>query len=107
MKELISEVVTKLIEQAERSGCELSLKSLGSEGFLLTNKPNGKVAAVGIVNIKNDGKKEKIIGAFTINVNKYQWAEAEGFSQKQMIEQLNDQIFELIGIDEVPDYLCN
>lgn len=106
MKRIISKVVNALVAEAEEAGCELTLKTLGGDGYLISNKPTGKVAAIGVVNISNEGEKERIIGAFTININKYQWAEAEGFSQQQMIEKLQNEIFQLIGIDEVADYLC-
>ena len=92
MKEIISEVVAHLVAEAEKSECELTTKELGEDGFLITNKKNNKVAAVGIVNIKDKGKKEKIVGAFSIDVHKYHWAESEGFAQKQMIEKLNNDI---------------
>lgn len=107
MRELIKEVVNEILFQSEGVECDLSLKEVGEDGYLICNDDRKKIAAVGVVRIQgDDGSKEKIVGAFSINIAKYHWAEAEGFSEKQMIEQLNDEIFTLMGVDEVLDYLC-
>jgi len=107
VRKLIEEVASEIMAQAEELGCELSLKEVGEEGFLICNDSNKKIAALGAVYIKEDkGKKERVVGAFSINIHKYHWAEAEGFTEKQMIEQLNNEIFTLMGVDEVVDYLC-
>ena len=34
----------------------------------------------------------------TINVKKYEWADAEGFTQDQMIDDLSGEVFSLIGV---------
>ena len=107
MRELVEEVVNEILFLSEGMACDLSIKTVGRDGYLICNDDSKKIAAVGMVRIQgDDGSKEKIVGAFSINIARYHWAEAEGFSEKQMIEQLNDEIFTLMGVDEVLDYLC-
>ncbi|MAH48567.1 hypothetical protein CMI37_22270 [Candidatus Pacearchaeota archaeon] len=108
MHQLVEEVVEELVSQSKEFPCQVSFKPVGEEGYLVSTQDAKKVAAIGVINIRNeDSTVQKIVGSFTINVNKYAWAEAEGFSQEQMIDDLNDEIFELIGVDEVLNYLCN
>ena len=107
MHHLVEEVIEELSMGSEDLPCGVSFKQVGEEGYLASSSDAQKVAAIGVINIRNeDSTVEKIVGAFTINVNKYAWAEAEGFSQEQMIDDLNDEIFTLIGVDEVLSYLC-
>ena len=102
-------MVADILHQANNLDCSLTVKRVESEGYVISNDPKTRVVAVGLLNIRNeDDKDEAVIGAFTIDVQKYKWAEAEGFTMDQMIdeENLNGQIFNLIAVDEVLDYLC-
>ena len=102
-------MVADILHQANNLDCSLTVKRVESEGYVISNDPKTRVVAVGLLNIRNeDDKDEAVIGAFTIDVQKYNWAEAEGFTMDQMIdeENLNGQIFNLIAVDEVLDYLC-
>ena len=109
MHDLVKEVVADLVDQSEEyDNCPVAIKKVESEGYLLYSKSKDKVVAVGILNLLNeDGEMEDVLGAFSINVTKYNWAEAEGFSHDQMIDDLNSEIFALMGIDEVLPYLCS
>jgi hypothetical protein len=110
MDRTIKALVAEIMHEANDADCNLTVKRVEEEGYVINNEPKTKVVAVGLLNIKNeDDEEEAIIGAFTINIKKYEWAEAEGFSMDQMIDEeaLSGQIFNLIGVDEVPDYLCH
>jgi hypothetical protein len=109
MHHLVEEIVEELTAQVNQQDCDINFKPVGEEGYLASSKDAQKVVAVGVINIRDDKTNdiEKIVGAFTINVKKYAWAEAEGFTQDQMIDDLNDEIFSLIGVDEVISYLCD
>ena len=50
-----------------------------------------------------------MVGAFTIDVSKFKWADAEGFTMDQMIDEggLRGEIFNIIGVDEVFNFLCD
>ena len=39
--------------------------------------------------------------AFTINLKKWNWAEAEGFTDKDLIGTLSDQVFKEIKLSEI------
>ena len=108
MHHLIEEIIEDLARESSERECNVNIKLVGKEGYLVSHENAQKVVAVGIINIRNDDDEvDKIVGAFTIDVRKYAWAEAEGFTQDQMIDELNDQIFTLIGIDEVIAYICD
>jgi inorganic pyrophosphatase len=105
---LVDEVIDELkgVAEDEGFGEEFSFRQVNDEGYLVSSAKTNKVVAIGVINIEDDeGQKQKIVGAFAINVQKYSWAEAEGFTHQQMIDDLQDLIFKLIGIDEVIDYL--
>jgi hypothetical protein len=109
MDRTIKSLVADILHDANDIDCSLTVKRVEQEGYVINNSPKTKVVAVGLLNIKNEiSKKEAVVGAFTIDVKMYEWADAEGFTMDQMIddEALNGQIFNLIGVDEVLDYLC-
>ena len=102
-------LVADILHQANDADCNLTVKRVENEGYVINNEPKTKVVAVGLLNIKNEsGEEEAIVGAFTIDVSKYKWADAEGVSLDDMVDEepLAGQIFNLIGVDEVFSYLC-
>lgn len=109
MHDLVKEVVSELIDQSrEYDSCPLQIKKIESEGYLMSSHNQNKVVAIGILHILNEKKeKEEMIGAFSIDVKKYKWADAEGFTHDDMIDRLTDEVFTLMGIDEVVPYLCS
>ncbi|MAF24897.1 hypothetical protein CL634_04910 [bacterium] len=108
MDRTVKLMVSDILHQANDLDCNLSLKRVENEGYIFGNEKKTRVVAVGLLNILNEeDEEEAVIGAFTIDVSKYKWADAEGFSQDQMIDDLRGEIFNLIGVDEVLDYLCH
>lgn len=100
-------IISGILRLAKHTDCHLTIKRVEKEGYLLQNEKKTKIAAVGQLNIMNEnGEHEKVLGAFSIDINKYRWAEAEGFTQDQMVDKLTNEIFNLIGVDEVFDFLC-
>ncbi|MAF25109.1 hypothetical protein CL634_05990 [bacterium] len=107
MDNYITEILEGIVEQAKNEDCNIIIKQVENDGYLLTNEKIKRIAGVGLVHIKNETDEvEEVVGAFTIDVSKYKWAETEGFSHDQMIDDLTGEIFNLIGVDEVFDYLC-
>jgi hypothetical protein len=82
------------------------VKKVDEDGYVIQNEQMQRIVALGKLRVKVDGEEEELVGAFTINIKKYKWADAEGFTQDQMIDELTGEIFDLIGVDEVFDYLC-
>ena len=108
MDRTVKTLVADIMHDANDIDCNLTIKRVENEGYVINNEPKTKVVAVGLLNIKNEkGEEEYIVGAFTIDVSKYKWAEAEGFTQDQMIDDMHGEIFDLIGVDEVLGYLCD
>ncbi len=109
MDRTIEVLVKDVLHEANDIDCNLELKRVEEEGYVISNEGKRRVVAVGLLNMTNENdENEAIIGAFSIDVKKYKWAEAEGFTLDQMIDEeaLNGEIFNLIGVDEVLDYLC-
>lgn len=110
MDRTIKTLVAEIMHSANDIDCSLTVKRVESEGYIISDEGPSKVVAVGLINIRNENDEEEaIVGAFTIDVKKYKWAEAEGFTQDQMIDEakLAGTIFNLIGVDEVLGYLCD
>ncbi len=108
MDRTVELLVKDLLHQANDIDCNLTVKRVENEGYVICNEGKKRVVAVGLLNIKNEKEEEEpVIGAFTIDVKKYEWADAEGFTLDQMIdeENLSGEIFNLIGVDEVLSYL--
>ena len=104
---LIEEVVNSILKYAAVTDYKLTVKKVERDGYIISNEKQGKIVAIGKLNVRIDGEERKnLVGAFTIDIRKYKWAEAEGFTQDQMIDDLTGEIFDLIGVDEVYDYLC-
>ena len=98
------------MHQANDLDCSLNFKRVENEGYVISNEEGARVVAVGIFNMPNEYEEdEAVVGAFTINVKAYKWADAEGFTLDDMIdeENLQGRIFNLIGIDRVLHFLCN
>ena len=110
MDRAIKSLVADILHDANDIDCSLTVKRVEREGYVINNSPKTKVVAVGLLHIKNEvGEKEAVVGAFTIDVKMYEWADAEGFTLDNMVDDkaLNGRIFNLIGVDEVLDYLCD
>ena len=103
---LIEDVIRSILNYASPTGCKLTVKRVDDDGYVIHNQEAERVVALGRLNVKVDGEKKEIVGAFTINIKRYKWADAEGFTQDQMIDELSGEIFDLIGVDETFDYLC-
>jgi len=104
----IEAIAYSLFKQTKGTKCKLTAKRVDDEGYLISNEAEERIVALGVLQLKDDnGEKQEVIGGFTIDTKKYKWAEAEGFSQDQMIDELTGEIFSLIAVDEILEYLCN
>lgn len=80
------------------SGLAVSVKVSDSDDcFLVANKKLNRAALVGI--------SFDYLKAFSINIKKWYWAESEGFTIDEMIENFGREIFEEMDIDEVVEYI--
>ena len=106
MDRTVELVVKDVLHEANEVGCNLSVKRVEKEGYIITSQDDLRVVGVGIFSYKG---KESMLGAFIINVKNYRWADAEGFSLDDMVDddKLAGTIFNLIPVDEVFEFLCN
>ena len=106
MDRTVELVLKDVLHEANDKGCNLSVKRVEKEGYIITNEDGLRVVGLGIFSYK---EKDPMIGAFVINVKNYKWADAEGFTLDDMVDddKLAGTIFNLIPVDEVFDFLCN
>ena len=70
---------------------------------LLSNKDTSKVIFFG----KMTKNGEKSLGAYKIDVYKWMWAEQEGFSTEQIVNNLKSEIFIEIKVDDILEELTS
>jgi hypothetical protein len=86
-------------------GFEIEIVECEKQLFLLVNRENEKVAAIGMCGA-GEGKAK--IESFVIDVRKWMWAEAEGFSMEQMVDPkspLRESIFLRSSFEDLPELL--
>jgi hypothetical protein len=76
---------------------------MDSQLFILANVKSKKVACVGLTEINN----ATIIASYSINMNKWGWYNAEGFTLDDMVEtdNIKKDIFTFLPADEIINYL--
>lgn len=86
-------------------GYEPEIVDCQNDLILLVNKKKEKVAALGM---QLDGVGDVKFDSFIIDVRKWMWAEAEGFSMEEMTESGSDlkkSIFLSVAFDDLPKLL--
>ena len=98
----LNEKVEQLKLEAKEFGFSLDVeKTIDSDSYILSNKKEFRAIIIGRVDING----VDVISTFTINVYKWRWAEAEGFTKEQMIEEMGSEIFSSIDLKYVSRYL--
>ena len=99
----LNKEVTSLKIEANKLGYSIEVeKTIDSDSYILSNKKAERAVIIGRVEING----VYVISTFTINVYKWRWAEAEGFTKEQMIEQMGPEIFASIDLKFVSRYLA-
>ena len=99
----LNKEVTSLKIEANKLGYSIEVeKTIDSDSYILSNKKAERAVIIGRVEING----VYVISTFTINVYKWRWAEAEGFTKEQMIEQMGPEIFASIDLKFVSGYLA-
>ena len=99
----LNKEVTSLKLEANKLGYSIEVeKTIDSDSYILSNKKAERAVIIGRVEING----VYVISTFTINVYKWRWAEAEGFTKEQMIEQMGPEIFASIDLKFVSRYLA-
>ena len=98
----LNKQVELLASEAEVLGYKLDVdRTLDSDSYIISNKLAERAVIIGRVDINGS----YVISTFTINVRKWKWAEAEGFTKDQMIEKLGSEIFTSIELIYISRYL--
>lgn len=103
-KTKLKKEVTSIKAKAKKLGYTIVVShTQDQDSCILANEELDKELAVliGCVELNN----VYVITSFKINVRKWKWAEAEGFSKSQMVEKLGSEIFSSIDINYIPVYL--
>ena len=85
-------------------GYEAEVVDCQDDLVLIINRKSEKVAAIGL----RESEGEVIFESFVIDVRKWMWAEAEGFTVVQMVEpdsELRDSIFRPVSFSDLPRLL--
>ena len=99
----LNKEVTSLKIEANKLAYSIEVeKTIDSDSYILSNKKAERAVIIGRVEING----VYVISTFTINVYKWRWAEAEGFTKEQMIEQMGPEIFASIDLKFVSRYLA-
>ena len=105
LKMILLHMLSVIIQDAKELGCEIKTYHVDSNCWLLANTEKKKTIAFGLVPDLNN-KDRKKIGAIEIKINKWIWAECEGFTKKQMIDK-ELGVFEIVPVHEVSRVLAN
>ena len=100
----LEDTIAAIIKDADELGYKLEKTStLSSRSFVIACKDTNKAILIGEVKINKNQKKE--IKVYKINIHKWVWAESEGFSKSQILDELAQEIFIEIEPENAVVYL--
>tara|TARA_Y100001937_G_scaffold51588_1_gene71583 strand:+ start:48 stop:383 length:336 start_codon:yes stop_codon:yes gene_type:complete len=103
-KTKLKKEITSIKKQAKKLGYKIRVSQTeDNDSCILANEDLDKELAVLIGCVDMNGID--IITSFTINVRKWKWAEAEGFSRSEMVEKLGSEIFSSVDLKYIAAYL--
>ena len=103
-KTKLNKEVTSIKTEAKKLGYKIIVsKTEDQDSCILANEDTKKELAVLIGCVELN--ETNIITSFIINVRKWKWAEAEGFTRNEMVEKLGNEIFSSIDVKHIPAYL--
>ena len=103
-KTKLNKEVTSIKTEAKKLGYKIIVsKTEDQDSCILANEDTDKELAVLIGCVELN--ETDIITSFIINVRKWKWAEAEGFTRNEMVEKLGNEIFSSIDAKHIPAYL--
>ena len=98
MKPLLRTKLNVIVNGLKSSGEIVNVRtSADNDCFIIASGKLNKAVMIGI-------SFDTLI-AFKMNIQKWLWAEAEGFDIDQMVDNFASEIFEKMNPDEVIDYM--
>ena len=101
MKALFKYQIKKITKEANEAGIKIKIQeSLDNPEIVMIGCPESKKVVMLVVD-QLSLKTKNSLRAFTINLRKWNWADAEGFTDKDLIGTLSDQVFKEIKLSEI------
>ncbi|MAF24309.1 hypothetical protein CL634_01795 [bacterium] len=102
VKKALKKVVKKIKDDGHKYGITFELEETDdTDSLIISNKKSRKAVLIGEVEINS----QKIIVSFLINIHKWAWAEAEGFTRNEIIDKFSKEVFTEIKIEKVVENL--
>jgi hypothetical protein len=108
MKAIFNNQIKKIIKEAEEVGLKIKIQeSSDNPDIVMIGCPSNKKVVMLVLDkvyacsCHEGGSKKHNLRAFTINLKKWNWADAEGFTDKDLIGTLSDQVFKEIKLPEI------
>jgi hypothetical protein len=88
----LQEIIKKIKKEGAHRGYRfISSKTLNSRAFVIAHKKAGKAMLIGEDTNTN-------IKCYYIDINKWMWAESEGFSGDEIVDKLFHEVFKIMKI---------
>ena len=93
----LQEIIKKIKKEGAHRGYKfISEKTLGKNTFVIGNKKTSKAILLG-------QDEDKVIKCYSVDINKWLWAEEEGFSRDEIVDKLFYEVFKKIKIKKLID----
>jgi hypothetical protein len=96
----IANLILKLKKEAKEEGFELKWVDIKTDNVVILANENKQKACF----ISKGIKRGEVI-AYKINVQKFLWAEEEGFTIEEMVEDMAEEVFQNIQLDKIVNHL--
>jgi hypothetical protein len=101
MKAVLKKQIKRIIKESEEAGIKIKIQeSLDNSEIIMIGCPENRKVVMLVVDQLSRATKNTL-RAFTINLKKWNWADAEGFTDKDLIGTLSDQVFKEIKLSEI------
>ena len=105
MKPILERQAKRISKEAKKAGLNVNVREVeGNSDMILAANPDVKKVVLIVIDQLSTDKKQ--IRAFTINLKKWDWAEAEGFTEKDLLGRLSDQVFKEVTLKQIIEKLC-
>lgn len=101
MKAIFKNRIKKIIKDSEEASLDIKIQeSSDNPEIIMIGCPKNKRVVMLVVD-QLSRARNNTLRAFTINLKKWNWADAEGFTDKDLIGTLSDQVFKEIKLSEI------
>lgn len=95
---ILEKGLSRIEEEASALGMDLHIENTrDANSKLLINSDAGKVAVLALVDIS----EQEVLVSYMINVHKWAWAEAEGFTKDQIIDEFSSEVFRHVDLNDL------